>query len=146
MIQRIHQSPSGNVTMEVEVMYLIKKKGQMTVTYPEPLEASWAFMQAAVMDHPIAGDTGKEENKTQTSKTGAGEDREYDPRRFACSHWRHNKTGKVVRTAGTAKNCTNSVDGQLMVIYSYTDSPCVQTFTREASEFLEKFTAVLGAR
>ena len=52
----------------------------------------------------------------------------------------HVKTGTLYGLVGLAKNCTNANNGQSMVLYSsLTDKPVHPLFTREITEFLEKF-------
>lgn len=48
----------------------------------------------------------------------------------------HKKTGNRYFYKGICINCTNSNDGQIMVIYKNTNG---LTFCREVSEFIEKF-------
>ena len=52
---------------------------------------------------------------------------------------RNIKTDNLYVINGTALNCTNANDGQVMVIYANE----TQEFVREITEFKEKFEAVI---
>ena len=56
----------------------------------------------------------------------------------------HNKTNKVYAVMGKAVNCTNSQEGQTMVMYMAGDFQGPM-FVREIKEFVEKFTLLVGA-
>lgn len=49
----------------------------------------------------------------------------------------HNKTGNEYTVEGEALDCTNSRDGQIVVLYRNKNG---QLFVREKNEFLQKFT------
>jgi len=51
--------------------------------------------------------------------------------------WKHKKTGKFYIVIGMVINTTNSVDGQLMVVYRRSDDTYVK-------EFKKKFEKVEG--
>lgn len=51
------------------------------------------------------------------------------------------KTGKIYRVVSfNARNCTNANDGQEMIVY--TENETGNIYTREKTEFLEKFEFV----
>lgn len=47
----------------------------------------------------------------------------------------YKKTGAVYNVIGKVRNCTNSQDGQMMIVYSRDG----EEYVREESEFFEKF-------
>jgi len=51
----------------------------------------------------------------------------------------HKKTGNKYAVIGLVKNCTNAQDGQIMVMYESLTMYRDVHFTRELSEFLDKF-------
>jgi len=56
--------------------------------------------------------------------------------------WENMKTKNKYWVIGTAINCTNKEDGQLMVLYG--SSICdIKIFAREKKEFEEKFVKVM---
>ena len=55
--------------------------------------------------------------------------------------FRHKKTGNIYTIVDTAINCTNSQDGQVMVIYKNNND---QIFVREIREFNDKFEKIEG--
>ena len=57
--------------------------------------------------------------------------------------YRNKKKGTLYKLIGTAINCTNAQDGQIMLIYEpfeQGDEPLI--FVRERQEFYEKFEFV----
>lgn len=52
---------------------------------------------------------------------------------------KHKKTGNYYRIIGFSKNCTNENDGQILVLYEALTIERDAHFSREFTEFLEKF-------
>jgi hypothetical protein len=57
--------------------------------------------------------------------------------------YRNKKKGTLYKLIGTAINCTNAQDGQIMLIYEpYEQEEEHLVFVRERNEFYEKFELV----
>ena len=57
--------------------------------------------------------------------------------------YRNKKKGTLYKLIGTAINCTNAQDGQIMLIYEpYEQKEEHLVFVRERNEFYEKFELV----
>ena len=55
--------------------------------------------------------------------------------------YRNKKKGTLYKLIGTAINCTNAQDGQIMLIYEPVEGEHL-VFVRERNEFYEKFELV----
>jgi hypothetical protein len=60
----------------------------------------------------------------------------------ATTLWRNNKNQNIYKVLHYATDCTNSRDGNRMVVYSPIDGESAAIFVRDAAEFLLKFTQV----
>lgn len=61
---------------------------------------------------------------------------------LATSHWRNNKNQNLYKVLHYATDCTNSRDGNRMVVYTPVDENSGAVFVRDEAEFLLKFTQV----
>ena len=55
--------------------------------------------------------------------------------------WQNNKNRNKYLVTGTRTNCTNAQDGETMVEYESNDGA---KYTRELSEFIDKFKFITG--
>lgn len=64
---------------------------------------------------------------------------------FMQGFYRHNKTGNIYYAEKTLKNCTNTMEDEILVEYYLYKNQFVhfsEAYCREVNQFLEKFTKI----
>ncbi len=58
------------------------------------------------------------------------------------SVWRNNKNQNLYKVLHYASDCTNSRDGNKVIVYTPADGQSAAVFVRDEAEFLLKFTQI----
>ena len=61
---------------------------------------------------------------------------------YTATVWRNNKNKNLYKVLHYANDCTNSRDGNKVIVYTSADGQSAAVFVRDEAEFLLKFTRI----